>query len=110
MKRTAPAILAAALVLGPGPAALAQDKPEERLTLTLEKSIELALAQNPAYLASQERVAAAQSRVSQAAAQFFPSLDAVGQDNLDRKAFSLEFPSFIPGGRPQRVTLDFAKN
>ena len=55
-------------------------------------------------------MSAAQSRVRQAAAQFFPSLDAIGQNNLDRKVFTLEFPSFVPGGRPQRVAIDFTKN
>lgn len=110
MKRAAVVMLAWLVVWTPGRTALAQDNFGEKITLTLEKSISLALSQNPSYLASQERVNAAQSRVRQAASQFFPSLDAVGQNNLDRKAFSLLFPSFIPGGRPQRVTLDFAKN
>jgi outer membrane protein len=110
MKRTALAILAWLLVWAPGRGGLSQDKPEEKLTLTLEKSISLALSQNPAYLASQERVDAAQSRVRQAAAQFFPSLNALGQDNLDRKVFVIEFPSLIPGGRSQRIPFDFTKN
>jgi outer membrane protein len=110
MKHTALTILVGFLVWAPGSTALAQESPAEKITLTLEKSIDLALSQNPSYLASQERVDAAQSRVRQAAAQFFPSLDAIGQTSLDRKAFSIEFPSLIPGGRPQRVTIDFAKN
>ncbi len=110
MKRTALAILAFLIVWAQGRPAFAQDNPEPKITLTLEKSIEMALSQNPAYLASQERVDAAQSRVRQAAAQFFPSLDVIGTTNLDRKVFSIEFPSFIPGGRPQRVALDFTKN
>jgi len=110
MKKTALAILAWLVLWAPGRMTLAQDNPEEKITLTLEKSISLALSQNPSYLASQERVSAAQSRVRQAASQFFPSLDVLGQNNLDRKAFSIEFPSFIPGGRPQRVTIDFTKN
>ncbi|OGD20964.1 MAG: hypothetical protein A2W03_07590 [Candidatus Aminicenantes bacterium RBG_16_63_16] len=110
MKRTVLVILAGWLVWAPGRVAVAQDNPEEKVTLTLEKSISLALSQNPSYLASQERVSAAQSRVRQAAAQFFPSLDAIGQNNLDRKVFTLEFPSFVPGGRPQRVAIDFTKN
>jgi outer membrane protein len=110
MIRVALVILSCLLVWSPGRLAFAQDSPEEKITLTLESSIDLALTQNPSYLASQERVDAAQSRVRQAAAQFFPTLDAIGQTSLDRKAFSLEFPSLIPGGRPQRVTIDFAKN
>jgi outer membrane protein TolC len=70
----------------------------------------LALSQNPFYLASQERIDAAQARVRQAAAQFFPSLSAQGQQNLDEKVFVLEFPSFVPGGSPQRVAMDFTKD
>jgi outer membrane protein len=80
------------------------------LGLTLEKSLELALSQNPFYLASQQRVDAAQAQVREAASQFFPSLNAQGQQNLDEKVFVLEFPSMIPGGRPQRVALDFTKD
>ena len=110
MKRTALTILAWLLVWAPGRPGFAQDAPPEKITLTLEKSISLALSQNPSYLASQERVGAAASRVRQAAAQFFPSLDAIGTTNLDRKVFTLEFPSLIPGGRPQRLALDFTKN
>ncbi|MGQ9672587.1 MAG: TolC family protein [Candidatus Aminicenantales bacterium] len=83
---------------------------QEKMTLTLEKSIRLALSQNPYYLASQERVEGAQSRLRQAAAQFFPSLNAAAQQNLDEKVFILEFPSFIPGGQPQRVAIDFTRD
>jgi outer membrane protein len=82
---------------------------QEKLTLTLEKSISLALSQNPYYLASREGVDAAQARVRYAAAQFFPSLDASGLQNLDKKVFVLDFPSLIPGGRPQRIPFDFTK-
>jgi outer membrane protein len=106
MKRNMLSILALCLLLGSGQAATAQEK----ITLTLEKSIDLALSQNPFYLASQQRVDAAQAQVREAAAQFFPSLNAQGLQNLDEKVFVLEFPSLIPGGRPQRVALDFTKD
>ncbi len=105
MKKTV-AMMIAWLLTAAGPLANAQ----ERLTLTLEKSISLALSQNPFYLASQERVEASQSRLRQAAAQFFPSLNASALQNLDEKVFILEFPSFIPGGQPQRVAIDFTKD
>jgi outer membrane protein TolC len=94
------------MLLGISPAAPAQEK----ITLTLEKSIDLALSQNPFYLASQERTDAAQARVRQAAAQFFPSLNLQGLQNLDEKVMVLEFPSFVPGGRPTRVAIDFTKD
>jgi outer membrane protein len=106
MKRIMLFFLAIWLLLGSGQAARAQEK----ITLTLEKSIDLALSQNPFYLASRQRVDAAQAQVREAAAQFFPSLDAQGLQNLDEKVFVLEFPSFIPGGRPQRVAVDFTRD
>ena len=106
MKKTSALVAALLIILGSGPAAPAQEK----ITLTLEKCLSLALSQNPFYLASQERTDAAQARVRQAAAQFFPSLTAQGLQNLDEKVFVLEFPSFIPGGRPQRVAIDFTKD
>jgi outer membrane protein TolC len=106
MKKTSALVAALLIILGSGPASSAQEK----ITLTLEKCISLALSQNPFYLASLERTDAAQARVRQAAAQFFPSLTAQGLQNLDEKVFVLEFPSFIPGGRPQRVAIDFTKD
>jgi outer membrane protein len=106
MKKNMLSILALWLLLGSAQAATAQEK----ITLTLEKSIDLALSQNPFYLASQQRVDAAQAQVREAAAQFFPSLNAQGLQNLDEKVFVLEFPSLIPGGRPQRMALDFTRD
>jgi outer membrane protein TolC len=106
MKKASCLVAALLIILGSGPAAPAQEK----ITLTLEKCLDLALSQNPFYLASQERIDAAQARVRQAAAQFFPSLTAQGLQNLDEKVFVLEFPSFIPGGSPQRVAIDFTKD
>ncbi|MBM3285203.1 MAG: TolC family protein [Candidatus Aminicenantes bacterium] len=105
MKRLA-ALSLILFLLAAGQPAYAQQK----MTLTLEKSLSLALSQNPFYLASQERVEGAQSRLRQAAAQFFPSLNASALQNLDEKVFVLEFPSFIPGGQPQRVAVDFTRD
>jgi len=84
--------------------------PQETLTLTLEESIRLALAQNPSYLATEEKVETARARVREAAASFFPSLNAQGLQTLDEKLFVLEFPSFIPGQPPQRMSIDFTKD
>ena len=106
MKKNMLFLLALWLLFGNGQSAIAQEK----ITLTLEKSIDLALSQNPFYLASQQRVNAAHAQVREAAAQFFPSLDAQGMQNLDEKVFVLEFPSFVPGARPQRVAVDFTKD
>ncbi len=106
MKKLSAVAAALLILLGSSLAAPAQEK----ITLTLEKCIDLALSQNPFYLASQERTDAAQARVRQAAAQFFPSLNLQGQQNLSEKVFVLEFPSFIPGGRPTRMAIDFTRD
>ncbi len=105
MKKTIIPVMVLGLLFGNGQAAA-----QEKMTLTLETSIEIALSQNPFYLASRQRVDAAQAEVREAAAQFFPSLNAQGLQNLDEKVFVLEFPSFIPGGRPQRVAVDFTRD
>lgn len=83
---------------------------QERLTLTLEKSVRIALAQNPYHLATEERVDAAYSKLREAASGFMPSLNAQGQHTLDEKSMELEFPSFIPGEPPQRVEIDFTRD
>lgn len=84
--------------------------PQERLTLTLDKSIRIALSQNPRHLATEERVDAAYSRLREAASGFMPSLNAQGQHTLDEKSMELEFPSFVPGEPPQRVEIDFTRD
>lgn len=81
-----------------------------KMTLTLEDSINLALAQNPYHLASEKRVDAAAAQRRQALAGFFPSLNAQGLKTLDEKVFELELPSFIPGQPPQRVEFDFTRD
>lgn len=83
---------------------------QEKLTLTLDQSIELALSQNPMHLASEKRVEAAESQMRQSASQFFPSLNLQGQRTLFEKVMELEFPSMIPGEPPQRVEIDFTRD
>lgn len=83
---------------------------QEKLTLTLEESLRLALSQNPYQLAAEERVEAAKSRVNESVAVFFPSLNAQGIHTLDEKAMELEFPSLIPGQPPQKIKVDFTRD
>jgi outer membrane protein TolC len=83
---------------------------QERLILTLDKSVRIALSQNPYHLATEERVDAAYSKLREAASGFMPSLNAQGQHTLDEKSMELEFPSFIPGEPPQRVEIDFTRD
>ncbi len=83
---------------------------QEKLILTLDDSIGLALAQNPFHLATEKREDTAEAQVREARAGFFPSLNAQGTATLDEKVFELEFPSFEPGQPPQRVEMDFTRD
>ena len=105
MKRIGTLVLAACLSLGLGNFVHS----EEKMVLTLEGCLDLALSQNPSYLAVKEKEGGANAMVREAASRFFPSLNAQGSDILDKKVFVLEFPSFIPGQPAQRVAFDFTK-
>jgi outer membrane protein TolC len=83
--------------------------PQEKMILTLEESIRLALSQNPYHLATEERVETARARVREAAAGFLPSLNAQGIHTLDEKLFELEFPDPITG-QSQRFSVDFTRD
>ncbi|MFQ6081807.1 MAG: TolC family protein [Candidatus Aminicenantia bacterium] len=83
---------------------------QEKLNLTLEQSIDLALKQNPYYLASRERVEAAKAELTEARSGFFPKLELRGAHTVKEKLFELEMPSFIPGQPPQKVAIDFTKD
>ncbi len=106
MRKTRNFLLVMILFLVLGCLSFAQDK----VVLTLEKSIELALTQNPYHLATEERVDAAEQQVRAAAAGFLPSLNSTGMATLDEKLFELEFPSFIPGRPPEKVKVDFTRD
>ncbi|MGD2245798.1 MAG: TolC family protein [Candidatus Aminicenantes bacterium] len=83
--------------------------PQEKLTLTLEESIRLALSQNPYHLANEERVETAKAQIREAAAGFLPSLNAQGLHTLDERLFELEFPDPLTG-QTQRVSVDFTRD
>jgi len=102
-KRILIAIPILAIILGLSAAA------GETMVLTLDDSIRLALKQNPFYLAAQAKEDQASAAVGQAVAGFFPSVNAQGMNVLDKKVFSVEFPSLVPGQPPQRVKLDFSR-
>src|SRR5512137_488826 len=105
MKRAIVMTLAAALCV----AFAAEARPQDKLVLTLEDSIRLALKQNPFYQAEKAKEDQASAGVRQAVAAFFPSLNASGMNVLDKKVFTVEFPSFIPGEPPQRFKVDFTR-
>ncbi len=106
MRKIATVLLAAGMITFGFPSLYAQDK----LILTLEKSIHIALAQNPSHLVAGERVKSAESKLREAVSGFFPSLNGQGITTLDEKLFTLEFPSFIPGQPPQKVEVDFTRD
>jgi outer membrane protein len=83
--------------------------PQEKRTLTIQESIRLALSQNPYHLATEERVKTARAQVREAAAGFFPSLNAQGLHTLDEKLFELEFPDPLTG-QTQRISVDFTRD
>lgn len=82
---------------------------QEKITLTLEECIRLALLQNPFYEAEKAKEEQASYYVREAISRFLPSLNAQGMDVLDKKAFSLEFPSIFPGQSPQKIKLDLTR-
>ena len=98
MKRIA-ALIACLAVLAALPARWPRrpGQAQETLTLTLDDSIRLALRQNPFYLAEKAKEDGASAVVREAVSGFFPSLNAQGTDVLDKKVFSITFPSFYPG-------------
>lgn len=102
-------IASIALTVALGLALAAPGHSQEKLVLTLDECLRLALSGNPFVLATKEREAAAEAQVRDAASRFFPSVNGQGSDILDKKVFTLEFPSFVPGEPPQRVKFDFTK-
>lgn len=109
MKKTAVLLFGLWIAIA-GPAVPAAQEGPVTLTLTLEEAIELALRQNPFFMATREKETQARSLVRESVSRFLPTLNAQGQDTLDEKLFVLEFPSFIPGEPPQRISIDFTKN
>lgn len=97
------------LIVGLVAALAAPGFSQEKIVLTLDDCLDLALTRNPYFLATQEKEGAARAQVRQAASRFFPSLNGQGTDILDKKVFTLEFPSMIPGEPPQKVKVDFTK-
>ncbi len=98
-----------ALIVALGLALAAPGYSQEKLVLTLDDCLRLALSGNPFVLATKEKEAAAAAQVRSAASRFFPAVNGQGSDILDKKVMTLEFPSFVPGEPPQRVKLDFTK-
>ena len=82
---------------------------QEKITLTLEESIRLALLQNPFYDAEKAKEEQAAFFVREAISRFLPSVNAQGMDVLDRKPFFLKFPPLFPGQSSQKISLDLTR-
>lgn len=109
MKKTAVLLFGLWIAIA-GPVLFAAQEAKPVLTLTLDEAIAMALRQNPFFMATQEKESQARFLVRESVSRFLPTLNAQGQDTLDEKLFVLEFPSFIPGEPPQRISIDFTKN
>jgi len=82
---------------------------QEKITLTLEDSLKLALRQNPFYLAEKAKEDQASAMVREAFASFLPSLTAQGTHILDKKVMTIEMPSLF-GMPAQKFKLDFTRD
>ena len=96
------AVLGLALVLSA--TAFSQDK----IVLTLEESLRLALLQNPMYLAEKAKEDQASAVVRQASPTSSEP-NAQGTDILDKKVFDVLIPSLFPGMTAQRFKFDFTR-
>jgi len=105
MKKTRKAIVILAMIF----AVPAISHPQEKISLTLDDCIRLALQQNPFYLAEKAREDDAGYRVKEAVSNFFPTLNAQGTDVLDKKVFTVQFPAMF-GMPAQQVRFDFTRN
>jgi outer membrane protein TolC len=103
-KTTAVLCVLVSLLLLPG-----NLRPQDKLVLTLEESLKLALEQNPLYLAAKAKEEGASALVKQAVSSLMPALNAQATDILDKKVFSVELPSLYPGIPAQSFKLDFTR-
>jgi len=88
---------------------------QQRLNLTLEQSIDIALKRSKALAIAEERLREAEARVGEARAGFFPQLNIKSSyTRLDvapyitMAKFQLPFP--IPGGMPSKITIGDDEN
>jgi outer membrane protein len=105
MHHTIKKVAVLGLALGLSTVAFSQDK----IALTLDESLRLALLQNPMYLAEKTKEDQASAVVRQALAGFLPSLNGQGSDILDKKLFDVLIPPLFPGMSSQRVKFDFTR-
>jgi outer membrane protein len=106
MKNTTKTLLILALIF----LSRAVSYSQEKITLTLEESLRLALLQNPYYLAEKAKEEEASFMVKEALSNFFPALNAQVTHVLDKKVMSIQMPSFSSGAASQKIPIDFTRN
>ncbi len=80
----------------------------EQLVLDLEKAIQIAIENDISYKISQKQVDLYKQRLKNIG--LLPQITLEGIKNLDEKLQVIEMPSFVPGGQPMKIQLDFTKN
>jgi outer membrane protein TolC len=105
MKKAGIILLTLAVMGGAAGMSVAQEK----IALTLEDSLKLALRQNPFYLAEKAKEDQASAMVREAFANFLPSVNAQGTHILDKKVMTVEMPSLF-GMPAQKFKLDFTRD
>ncbi|MEW6455959.1 MAG: TolC family protein [Acidobacteriota bacterium] len=83
---------------------------QEVIELTLERSLKIALENNPNYIASLKRVDEAKGKRWEAISELLPALDLRETTTLREKVIEVEIPAFFPGQRPTKARFDFTKD
>lgn len=121
MRRWPTVLLFAGMTLGFGTGPLeartVASAPADTISLSLEESVKLALANNKDLKVIEEKVREARSRVDEAGTSFLPKLTAsAGYTRLDvapflpTSRFSTLFGSFAPPNLPREITIGLVDN
>ncbi len=82
----------------------------ETIHLSLKKSIELALKNNPEILQEKAKLKQAEESTNMAYSSIFPKIDLSGYRVLKEKVMTIEMPPLFPGMPSREVQMDFTKN
>ncbi len=82
----------------------------EKLELTVNESVKIAIEKNPNILAMKKRMEEAKNQEQEALSYFLPRLDLSAMKTVEEKLFTIEIPSFIPGQPPTVAKFDFTKD
>lgn len=82
----------------------------EKIELTINDSVRIALEKNPNILAMKKRIESAKNQEQGALSNFLPKLDLSAMKTVEEKLFTIEIPSFVPGQPPTVAKFDFTKD